>query len=155
MKTITAAIFSLTLIFQSSCLGSHAINQTTPIIPEGQKTEISTTKVVSPTVEIDPTLAWENEEIDFGKERVYILVEAIEDFYEENSEYPTTLDQLVPHFLSSLPMTIYGDPYKYQRIDGFIYIVSFDLIRQSTENRTVTCGYVRVNEVWECSGYSP
>ena len=155
MKKVIATIFSLALMIQSSCMRSPAINQTIPVMPEGQKTEISPTKDVTPTIEIDPTLAWENEEIDFGKERVYILVEAIEDFYMENSEYPMTLDQLVPHFLPSLPMTLYGDPYNYQKIDGFIYIVSFDLIRQSTENRTVTCGYVRANEVWECSGYSP
>ena len=155
MKKLIAAIFSLVLIIQSSCIGSPTINQTTPVMPEGRKTEISLTTVVSPTVEIDPTLAWKNEEINFGKEQVYILVEAIEEFYIENSEYPITLDQLVPHYLPSLPTTIYGDPYNYQRIDGFIFIVSFDLVRQSTENRTVTCGYVRMGEVWECSGYSP
>ncbi|HKJ40169.1 MAG TPA: hypothetical protein VJ972_15470 [Anaerolineales bacterium] len=103
----------------------------------------------------DPTREWKNEEIEYGKERVFILVDVLEDYYIDHLEYPTSLDDLISGYISSIPRTIYGDQISYILEDSGFYLLYYDLERSGSEEWTIRCGYISRIEVWECSGGTP
>lgn len=100
---------------------------------------------------IDPTLDWINQEIEYGKEGVFEIVDALEEYYQNQSVYPETLDSLVPEYIVKLPLTISGEPFDYRQNSSEIYFVSFSLTRKGGENNLFICGYLRSHEIWECS----
>jgi hypothetical protein len=89
------------------------------------------------------------EEEESGKRQGNEIVEAIERYYKETSQYPNNLDELTPVYLSEIPLTITGEPFGYRLVEPQIYYLSFQLVR--TERKSA-CTYMGDLKTWECSG---
>ena len=88
-------------------------------------------------------------EIDSGKQQVVLIVEAIEDYFDKNEEYPKTLNELVPDYLDEIPKTITNQDFQYWLSEVDNFIVAYPL---KTKNNHYMCGYIKKMEEWECSG---
>lgn len=89
------------------------------------------------------------EEKESGKQQGDEIVEAIERYYKETSQYPNNLDELIPIYLGELPLTITGQQFGYRLVEPQIYYLSFLLGRR--EGR-FACTYMGDLKEWECSG---
>jgi hypothetical protein len=96
-------------------------------------------------------------EIEDGIERGNLIVQAIEAYTRAKGFYPAGLDDLVPDYLSELPLTSTDQPFFYRVFDRTtvmspeIYWVSFRVV--SLNN--VTCTYYRRLQYWDCNFASP
>jgi hypothetical protein len=81
-----------------------------------------------------------------------LLVISIEQYKKDKGNYPNSLAELVPMYLSELPPTYAGDSFRYVKLipsslmNWDPYLISFDL---SSEN-TVRCSYSPYYRYWEC-----
>lgn len=159
MKKIIILGFCLLLIgCQSTTDNSGAIDHPTTTVQPTINTLTASTIIVPNTVKSptpDPTIDWMNQEIDYGKVGIFIIVDALEAYYQDNAAYPETLDELMPVYLNQLPSTIDGNSFSYNKNETSIYYVGYRLTRTGGENIIFACGYTRVNEVWECSAGHP
>jgi hypothetical protein len=109
----------------------------------------------SSTPTLNPTLEWINQEIGYGQVGVFIIVGAIDRFYEDHGVYPDDLSELVPIYLEELPSTISGASFYYYQNDTVTYAVTFFLESKGGENTTAYCGYYFSQDLWECGGSGP
>jgi hypothetical protein len=109
--------------------------------PTPTATRSSTPRSLSPGV---ATGTPASEEIQDGILKGNHITRALELYYLDQSQYPPTLDDLVPVYLPALPTTLTGQPYFYRLFDATdpmaseIYWLSF-----------------RVLEYWDCSFATP
>lgn len=104
------------------------------------------------TPTLNPTVEWINQEIGYGQVGVYIIVDAINQFYEDNDAYPNDLSELIPTYLEELPATISGKSFYYYQNETVTYAVTFFLESKGGENTTAYCGYYFSQDLWECGG---
>lgn len=96
-------------------------------------------------------------EINDGIARGNQIVQAIEAYTQSNGFFPASLTDLVPTYLTELPVTISGEPFFYRVFERTtvmapeIYWVSFRVMSQEH----VTCTYYRRLEYWDCNFSSP
>ena len=88
------------------------------------------------------------EEITIGEKLGDSIIQKIEAFYSEHGKYPDSLEDLIPKYLDEVPVTINGDPFRYQLNQVNIYILSFKVVRHDLPT---SCGYLRNIETWDCS----
>lgn len=94
-----------------------------------------------------------NEGIAIGNQ----IVRAIEVYNLDQGHYPPTLDDLVPVYLSEIPLTTTGQQYFYRPFDSTdplapeIYWLAFRV----AEQQNVTCTYLRRLGYWDCNFASP
>jgi hypothetical protein len=98
-----------------------------------------------------------NQEIEAGMEQGNQIVEAVEAYLRARGFYPATLADLVPDYLSALPVTITSQSFFYRVFERTtvmspeIYWISFRVVSQSS----VTCTYHRRIQYWDCNFASP
>lgn len=90
----------------------------------------------------------EDEEIADGKAKSAIVISAVEQFKLDNGHYPETMEDLMPKYLTEIPITLTGHQIEYHR-DRDFYIVSFELKKRT--KLPAGCGYLRDLDTWECS----
>jgi len=139
---------------------------TAPVTETSTPTSTLTVTLV-PTLIIIPTdtitagvvtpLSPLEQEIKNGMERGNRIIQAIEAYHTTKGEYPPTLNELLPTYLSDIPMTLTGQAYSYRLFDGSspladeVYWVSFRAINQDH----VACTYFRRLDTWDCDYASP
>ena len=103
------------------------------------------------------TLSAADAEINDGIARGNLIVQAVEAYTQSNGFYPSALSDLVPNYLTELPVTVSGEPFFYRVFERTtvmapeIYWVSFRVMTQEH----VTCTYFRRLEYWDCNFSSP
>jgi hypothetical protein len=96
-------------------------------------------------------------EIEIGFERGTQIVQAIEAYIQERGFYPASLENLVPDYLPSIPVTGAGQPFYYRVFERTtvmsveIYWVAFRVTAQDN----LTCTYYRRLDHWDCNYASP
>ena len=136
--------------------------QTFTFTPSPTKTLIpKTTATLPPASSASPvrsaTLLPTDAEIQEGIEQGNQIVNAIEAYTQARGFYPAALSDLVPDYLSELPLTISDQPFFYRVFEPTnvmsleIYWVAFRVV--SREN--VTCTYYRRLQHWDCNFASP
>jgi hypothetical protein len=91
------------------------------------------------------------EEIADGTQHGNLIVNALDAYYEEHGAYPLTLDELVPAYISKIPVVITGQEYEYKLLEpdnvwGEPYHLTFYL---KTE-KNVGCSYMQRLNDWDC-----
>lgn len=149
-------LFLVIVIFLlSACSENNREINNSPTSSRPIITQEARTPIPDQTNPIDPTLDWMSQEIEYGEHQVQIIVEAIEEYYQDHSEYPESLEVLIPAYLQELPLTISGDLFDYYQNRTDIYLIGFKLKRQGGENIVFSCGYSRGNDLWECGVSGP
>jgi hypothetical protein len=74
------------------------------------------------------------------------IINALEQFRIETGEYPESLEELVPNYLSAIPTEVNDQPITYQKTEE-----SFSLIFRYIGPGMNTCTYTP-EEKWQCSG---
>jgi len=92
------------------------------------------------------------EEIRAGIEQGDKLVTLLESYYQQNREYPPTLEQLTPQYINVIPRTISGQEYEYKLLEpnsvwGQPYLLTFYL----ETKKYVNCSYMERFKDWDCS----
>jgi len=145
------------------------------VTPSAAHTQISTatlapTATSAPTASPTPSLVsrstltqsstvpWTVDlEIEDGIEQGNLIVEAIEAYISARGFYPAALADIVPDYLSALPVTKSSQAFFYRVFDRTtvmspeIYWVSFRVASQNN----VTCTYYRRLQYWDCNFASP
>ncbi|MBN2501779.1 MAG: hypothetical protein JXB38_13445 [Anaerolineales bacterium] len=168
MRRVFISLPLFLLIFGSACAFNHqdivaTPSQTStpfedelPTLPPSKTATATLAPTQTPT--ITPTMSltreWINEEIKSGKEQLEMIIQAIEQYYEDTGAYPESLDALIPDYLDEIPLTITGQQFEYGLFDHYIYIVKFEIARKRNPdtNSVWLCGYIRSSDLWECSG---
>lgn len=85
------------------------------------------------------------------------MVQAIEDYYLANGQYPATLADLIPVYMPGLPVTPAGQPYFYRLFDvGHpLALERYWLSFRVSDQPNLTCTYMRRIEYWDCNYASP
>ena len=117
----------------------------TPTTPPTE-TAIPTTTETPVSQEIEGGIATGNE-----------IVLAIEHYYLDHGYYPAALDDLLPAYLSSIPITSMGQTYFYRFFDGAHPMAAegYWLSFRVSEQENLTCTYLRRLEYWDCNYASP
>ncbi len=132
--------------------------RTATFIPKPTDTAINTptaTYIVA-TSAVTPLSPLE-QEIKMGIEKGNQIVQAIEAYHAAKGKYPITLDELLPTYLSDIPMTLTGQAYFYRLFENSspladeMYWVSFRAVNQDH----VACTYFRRLDTWDCDYASP
>jgi hypothetical protein len=89
-----------------------------------------------------------DDEIADGKAKSSVVIQSIEQFKLDNGHYPVAMEDLMPKYLTEIPITLTGHQIEYYRDEDF-YTVSFMLKRRS--KLPEGCGYHRYLDIWECS----
>jgi hypothetical protein len=98
-----------------------------------------------------------SEEISVGISRGNEIIRVLEIYNLDQGHYPPSLDNLVPNYISEIPVTSTGQSYFYRLFDptdqlaSEIYWLSF---RAADQGHTV-CTYYRRLESWDCNFASP
>jgi hypothetical protein len=133
---------------------------TQTITPSPTETATMTsTDTLTPTATLgtDSPVSQVGHEINSGIERGNTIVKAIEAYQKANGKYPDTLNQLIPSYLSDIPMTSTGQAFFYRLFNSGsplaseVYWVSFRAVDQNH----VTCTYFRRLDYWDCNFASP
>lgn len=121
----------------------------------------TSTATITPTASLTPTKAPTQsaveQEINDGIARGNQIVQAIESYHNSQGQYPSTLDALIPAYLSGIPLTETDRPFFYRLFDGSspmaseVYWLAFRL--DSRDH--VTCTYLRRLDYWDCNFASP
>jgi hypothetical protein len=131
-------------------------------------TETETRIISTPTysygekdTKISPAVTLTEQQILIGKEESIginignTLVKALEAFYEANGRYPSNLDELIPKYISEIPMTITKQPYEYSQLypsefNKEPFHLSFVVANAKNEQ----CSYFKFvlpnKAIWEC-----
>jgi len=134
------------------------LTRTAMFIPKPTDTAINTptaTYIVA-TSAVTPLSPLE-QEIKMGIEKGNQIVQAIEAYHAAKGKYPITLDELLPTYLSDIPMTLTGQAYFYRLFENSspladeMYWVSFRAVNQDH----VACTYFRRLDTWDCDYASP
>jgi hypothetical protein len=124
--------------------------KTPTVTPTSTVTSTATPPTGIPASQID-------QEIKSGIERGNRIVKAIESYHNAKSQYPSTLNDLVPKYLADIPITSTGQAFFYRLFDQSnplapeVYWVSFRAINQDH----VACTYYRRLDYWDCDYSSP
>lgn len=124
--------------------------QTSTLTPTATVTATSTLSTGLPHSQVD-------QEIKSGIERGNRIVKAVETYHNATGQYPSTLNDLVPKYLSDIPITTTGQAFFYRLFDPNsplaqeVYWVSFRAINQDH----VACTYYRRLDYWDCDFSSP
>lgn len=104
----------------------------------------------------------EQEQITKNEARAQPLILALESYRDTYGDYPDTLEQLTPAFITEIPATVHGDPYDFHNYtygqndpDGF-FEISF-AVHRPLGAAPMGCGYQsRFGGFWECGyGHPP
>lgn len=90
-----------------------------------------------------------NSPVDTSKQQAQQIIDALEQYRAHNSAYPSGLSELVPQFLSGLPLTAEGEQFTYDTDTDHGYILGF------TTQQGLGCGYIGEYKTWECSKGAP
>ncbi|PKO15875.1 MAG: hypothetical protein CVU39_10170 [Chloroflexi bacterium HGW-Chloroflexi-10] len=101
----------------------------------------------SPTITYSPAIILTIDSIKKGKEKVYVVVDAVEKYYDDFGHYPGTINDLIPDYLPELPYTSEGYEIIYELSDYYIYAVGYYPERRY-------CAFTKHKELWECGFYS-
>lgn len=94
------------------------------------------------------TLSQEQIEIEYNKKQGAIIILAINKYYDDNNSFPNSLGELIPKYVSSLPITYDSSSFGYKRNDYYGYLLSFELSNSKVNG---SCGYSHRTPDWECS----
>ncbi len=98
-----------------------------------------------------------SQEIKEGIVRGNEIVKAIESYHTAMGVYPTTLNDLMPVYMKTIPLTSTGQPYFYRLFDptspmaSEVYWLEFRAVDQDH----VLCTYLRRIDYWDCNYDSP
>lgn len=74
------------------------------------------------------------------------IISALDQYKADKGEYPESLDELLPDYLSSVPTEVNNEPIYYKKVDRS-FTLSFHYIGPGTN----TCTYTPEDK-WHCSG---
>ena len=154
--SIPTTAFTATLIPASVTIPTKTFTatlqptQTSTLTPTATVTSTSTPSTGLPRSQVD-------QEMKSGIERGNRIVKAIETYHNATGQYPSTLNDMVPKYLSDIPITTTGQAFFYRLFDPNsplaqeVYWVSFRAINQDH----VACTYYRRLDYWDCDFASP
>jgi hypothetical protein len=88
-------------------------------------------------------------EIKDGKERSYQIIEALEKYRFEKGRYPSSLSDLLPVYLQSIPSTTTNQKFQYFIYKNGTYELTFHLACRTDLN--TNCTYTKQDNFWDCS----
>ncbi len=112
-------------------------------------TESQNNSILTGTQTSDATMEYKTLVVNSGKESGEVIIEAIDAFFQDYIDYPISLEDLIPKYLSEVPKTINAGEFYYFVNKADIYLVGFYL---SSDNDKFSCTYSKKLDFWDCGG---
>lgn len=151
-KTLTPTLIPASVTIPTKT-ATFAPTQT--LVPSRTPTS-TTTPIASVTSTSDPVSPLD-QEIKDGIARGNRIVQAIEAYHTVQGGYPSALRDVVPAYLSEIPVTSTGQAFYYRLFDSTgpmaseVYWLAFRAANQDH----VSCTYMRRLDYWDCNYASP